>query len=172
MPSAGTPRRMTYPSPLRGAFVAMNEERVIGVDGTLPWHYSADLKRFKERTMGSIIVMGRHTWESIGSRPLPGRRNIVVSRRGVANVECYPAIDDVMDACGGSDIWFIGGGQIYRAAFHLLNLLDITLVPDKVDSPAAVTFPEIEETDWEILQRGPIKADTRLINTIYVRRQS
>lgn len=161
---------MIYPSPLRGAFVAMNEDRVIGVDGTLPWHYSADLKRFKARTMGSIIVMGRYTWESIDSRPLPGRRNIVVSRRGVADVEYYPDIEGVMNACGESDIWFIGGGQIYRAVFHLLNLLDITLVPDKVDSPAAVTFPEINETDWKILQRGPIEADTRLSNTIYVRR--
>lgn len=160
---------MTYPSPLRGALVAMNEERVIGVDGTLPWHYSADLKRFKARTMGGIIVMGRYTWESIGSRPLTGRRNIVVSRREVADVECYPDIDGVMKACGESDIWFIGGGQIYRAVFDLLNLLDITLVPDKVDSPAAVTFPEINETDWKILQQGPIEADTRLINTVYVR---
>ncbi|MGI9317478.1 MAG: dihydrofolate reductase, partial [bacterium] len=129
---------MTYPSPLRGAFVAMNKDRVIGIDGSLPWHYSADLKRFKQRTMGSIIVMGRFTWESIGSKPLPGRRNIIVSRSGVDGVECHNTIDSVMTACEGQDIWFIGGGQIYRAALHLLNLLDVTLVPDKVESPNTV----------------------------------
>lgn len=170
MPSTGTSPGMTYPSPLRGAIVAMNKDNVIGVDGTLPWHYSADLKRFKARTMGGIVVMGRHTWESIGSRPLPGRRNIVVSRKGVADVECYPDIVSVMQACGESDTWFIGGGQIYRAAFQLLNLLDITLVPDEVVSSVAVTFPEISDTDWVILEQSPLETDPRLINTIYVRK--
>ena len=148
----------------------MNSERVIGVDGRLPWHYSADLKRFKQRTMGHVVVMGRRTWESIGSKPLPGRRNIVVSRSDMLSVECYQNIEQVLGACGNSDIWFIGGGQVYRAVFPILNLLDVTLVPDKVDSPNVVTFPEINAEDWKIHQRAPIEADPRLINSIYVRR--
>lgn len=161
---------MSFPSPLRGAVVAMNKERIIGVDGGLPWHYSADLKRFKKRTMGNIIVMGRRTWESIGSKSLPGRRNIVISRSNVSGVECYQDIDQVMSACGDADIWFIGGGQVYRAVYPLLNLLDVTLVPDKVDSPDVVTFPDINEEHWKVCRRAPIEADPRLINTIYVRR--
>lgn len=161
---------MSFPSPLRGAVVAMNKERIIGVDGGLPWHYSADLKRFKERTMGSIIVMGRLTWESIGSKPLPGRRNIVISRSSVPGIECYQDIGQAMDACGDADIWFIGGGQVYRAVFPILNLLDVTLVPDKVYSSDVVTFPKINDEDWRVCQRAPIEADPRLINTIYVRR--
>ncbi len=150
----------------------MNKDLVIGIDGKLPWHYSADLKRFKRSTMGTIIVMGRLTWESIGSKPLPGRRNIVVSRKEVKGVECYKTIDDVMKACAEDDIWFIGGGQIYRAAFHLLNLLDVTWVPDKVNLENAVTFPDISESEWQIAQQRPIEEEPNLINTIYTRRQS
>lgn len=150
----------------------MNKDLVIGIDGKLPWHYSADLKRFKRRTMGTIIVMGRLTWESIGSKPLPGRRNIVVSRKEVTGVECYKTINDVMKACDEDDIWFIGGGQIYRTAFHLLNLLDVTWVPDKVNLENAVTFPKISESEWQIAQQSPIEEEPSLINTIYTRRQS
>jgi dihydrofolate reductase len=148
----------------------MNKDRVIGIDGKLPWHYSADLKRFKRRTMGAIIVMGRLTWESIGSNPLPGRRNIVVSRNEVIGVECYKTICDVVTACAEDDIWFIGGGQIYRAAFHLLNLLDVTWVPDEVNLENAVTFPNISECEWQITQQSPIEEEPSLINTIYTRR--
>lgn len=150
----------------------MNKDLVIGIDGKLPWHYSADLKRFKRRTMGTITVMGRLTWESIGSKPLPGRRNIVVSRKEVTGVECYKTINDVMKACDEDDIWFIGGGQIYRTAFHLLNLLDVTWVPDKVNLENAVTFPKISESEWQIAQQSPIEEEPSLINTIYTRRQS
>ena len=66
--------------PTRAAIVAMNAARVIGRDGTLPWHYSEDLKRFKRLTTGTTIVMGRNTFESIGSKPLPNRDNRVVTR--------------------------------------------------------------------------------------------
>jgi dihydrofolate reductase len=61
--------------------VAMNKDRVIGKNGKMPWHYPGDLRWFKEKTMGSTVIMGRKTWESIGGKPLPGRNNIVVSSR-------------------------------------------------------------------------------------------
>lgn len=160
---------MELPNPLRGAIVAMNKDRVIGLDGALPWHYSADLKRFKRLTTGKTIVMGRLTWESIGSKPLPNRRNIVVSRKGVDGVECVENLRAVFDITERDDIWVIGGGQLYRAAFEYLNLLDITWVPDIVDDPSAVTFPEINPDHWVLAQESPLEEDYRLINAIYLR---
>ena len=75
----------------------MNEDRVIGRDGTLPWHYSQDLKRFKRLTTGSTIIMGRNTYESIGSKPLPNRDNRVVTRSRFENVACFSSVDDALD---------------------------------------------------------------------------
>ncbi len=157
--------------PLRGAIVAMTRDRVIGVDGDLPWHYPADLRRFKERTMGCVVVMGRRTWESIGARPLPGRRNLVVSRsaRGEQG-EWFRELDAALDACGDADAWIIGGGQVYRAAMPRLNLLDVTWVPDLVSRPDAVTFPPINPADWAVVREAPLEDDSRLVNTIYKRR--
>ena len=161
------------PTPLRGAFVAMNQQRVIGINGGLPWHYSADLKRFKRCTLHSTIIMGRLTWESIGSKPLPKRRNIVVSRSGrehVPNdVECYSSIELALEACGDDDFWIIGGGQIYTASMHYLNFLDITLVPDAINDKEAIYFPEIDLEKWQLLSSMPIEEDPRLINTQYIR---
>ncbi len=147
----------------------MTHDRVIGLDGDLPWHYSADLKRFKQRTMGHAIIMGRKTWQSIGSRPLPGRRNIVVSRRGIPEeVECYRSIDTAMAACGDDDLWVIGGGQIYGAAMDRLNILDVTLVPDSVDAEGVVRFPVIDPSAWRKLGEETLEDDPRLINILYV----
>ncbi len=156
--------------PLRGAIVAMNQDRVIGLDGNLPWHYPADLKRFKQRTLGHTILMGRKTWESIGSKPLPNRRNIVISRGGVSeDVECFDSIDNAFAACGDSDLWVIGGGQIYIAAMDRLNLLDITLVPDHVNTEGAVRFPTVDPAVWQLMYQEPLDNDPRLINTVYMR---
>ena len=63
------------------AIVAMSPERVIGLDGNLPWHYPVDLKRFRNVTLGTTVIMGRKTWESLNSKALPKRRNIVITRR-------------------------------------------------------------------------------------------
>ena len=155
-------------APLRGAIVAMNTDRVIGLAGKIPWHYSEDLKRFKSQTLGCTIIMGRLTWESIGSRPLPGRRNIVVSRRSVPDVECYQSVDDAMDNCTDTDTWVIGGGQVYSAAMGRITLLDVTYVPDQVDHESAIRFPEIDWTQWSEASRETIDG-TELVNIIYHR---
>lgn len=161
---------MENPVPLRGAIVAMTRDHVIGLEGRLPWHYPDDLKRFKRRTMGCTIIMGRKTWESIGSTALPGRRNIVVTRKGVGGVECHGSVGEALDACGGSDSWIIGGGQVYRSAMPLLNLLDVTWVPDRIGAPGAVTFPPIDPDLWEASAEGPLEGDSGLRNTVYIRR--
>jgi dihydrofolate reductase len=161
---------MHLPSPLRGAIVAMNANNIIGLDNSLPWHYSADLQRFKQRTLGKIIIMGRHTWESIGSKALPGRRNIVISRSPVAGIECYTNVAGAIEQCGEKDLWIIGGSQIYQTAFEFLNLLDVTLVPDRVDSTRAVRFPAIDPELWKAVETQPLETEPALVNTIYFRR--
>ncbi len=161
---------MEIPVPLRGAIVAMTRDHVIGLDGRLPWHYSDDLRRFKRRTMGCAIIMGRKTWESIGSRALPGRRNIVVTRKGVRGVECHGSVGEALGACGEDDSWIIGGGQVYRSAMPLLNLLDVTWVPDRIGAPEAVTFPTIDPGLWRVSAEEPLEGDSGLLNTVYLRR--
>ncbi len=162
--------------PIRGAIAAMTRENVIGLDGKIPWHYSADLKRFKQTTLNSTIIMGRLTWESIGSRALPGRRNIVISRNPAKNPDQYNHqdiahfrhIEQAIAASAGEDIWVIGGGQIYNAVFSWLTRLDITYVPDIIDSPDAVKFPAIDPNQWEITHTKPLQA-AGLVNVVYQR---
>ena len=161
-------------SPLRGAIVAMTKQllirdRIIGVDGCLPWHYSSDLKRFKKRTMGSVVIMGRGTWDSIGRKELPGRRNIVISRSKLAGVEHYTSIEQAIKAYPKRKIWVIGGGQIYKAAMPYLNLLDITYVPDNVDRDDAVTFPEIDQSCWCSGRKNKVPGEGGLVYVIYRR---
>ena len=153
---------------MRGAIVAIGEGGVIGLGGTLPWHYSDDLRRFKRVTMGAVIVMGRKTWESIGKKALPGRRNIVVSRRGVEGVECHHSIESAL-AAAGEPCWVIGGAEIYAAALPYCDVLDLTLVPDRVEDPAAVRFPEIDESEWRTVEDAASEADPRLRHVVMER---
>lgn len=147
-----------------GAIAAMTKDRVIGVDNSIPWHYSEDFKRFKRVTLGSIIIMGRKTWESIGRKALPKRRNIVISRSPVANIEHYSSIDEALAACEESPlaIWFIGGGQIYADAIAHCNHLDITTVPDRIARGGAIVFPDIGPDTWSAEEPLPLKEDPRL----------
>jgi dihydrofolate reductase len=147
-----------------GAIAAMTKDRVIGVNNTLPWHYPEDFKRFKRVTLGSIIIMGRKTWESIGSKALPERRNIVISRNAVDNAEHYTSIDTALTACEDAplDIWFIGGGQIYADAIAHCTHLDITTVPDTIDPGDTILFPGIDPDTWSAGKPTPLAADSRL----------
>lgn len=141
--------------PKISAIAAMTRDRVIGIDNGIPWHYPEDFKRFKRITLGSAIIMGRKTWESIGSKALPKRRNIVISRAPVANIECYTSIEQAITACQAEKaIWLIGGGQIYAQGLRYCDYLDITRVPDTLDPAGAITFPEIDPEQW---QAGPLE---------------
>ena len=99
------------------AIAAMSENRVIGVDGRIPWHLPEDFKWFKRATMGGVVVMGRKTFESLG-RPLPGRDNVVVSRTLPERdgIRVMREVEDVRDAAfPGREVWVIGGSEIYGA---------------------------------------------------------
>jgi dihydrofolate reductase len=138
--------------PLRPSIVliaAVSDNGVIGRDGDMPWHLPDDLKRFKERTMGHPIVMGRRTWESIGLA-LPGRTNIVMTRDpsfAADGVSVGRTMADVIDAAGDADtIMVIGGGEIYRLFLGDADRIELTRVHMTVDGDT--TFPEMPATEW------------------------
>src|SRR5690349_16053020 len=127
----------------RGIMVAMSPEGVIGLAGKIPWHYRGDLRRVKRLTLGTTLIMGRVTWESLGGRPLPGRRNLVVTSRSIPGAECFPDIASALAASEGA-VWFFGGARIYEEAMPLADFIDVVYVPDHIDDPAAVRFPPID----------------------------
>jgi dihydrofolate reductase len=129
--------------------VAMSENRVIGREGQLPWRLSADLRRFKQLTMGHHLIMGRKTWESIG-RPLPGRTSLVISRNPEYRAEgavVLPDLPHAMDAASGDDeVFVIGGGQIYRQALPQADRVYLTLIHASIAGDTH--FPELEPETW------------------------
>lgn len=155
-----------------GAIAAMSKARVIGLNNDIPWHYPEDFKRFKRVTLGCSILMGRKTWESIGARPLPGRRNIVISRAKITHTESYDSIPKAIEACENDDkpIWFIGGGGIYCEALNHCNHLDITTVPDDIDVAGAVLFPLISSDIWRVESSFLNDKDPRLNIQIFTRK--
>lgn len=155
---------------MRAMIYAVSPEGVIGAGGKIPWSYPGDLKRFKRLTLGSTVVMGRLTFESIG-RPLPGRRNVVVGRADprVAGVEHARTLDEAIAGATG-DVWFIGGARVYAEAMRLVDRIDVTYVPDHVVAADAVHAPPIDEA---IFEAGPVvvhEDDPRLTRRVYTRR--
>jgi len=153
---------------IRGAIAAMTHNRVIGLDNRIPWHYPEDLKHFKQRTINTTVVMGRKTWESIGKQPLVHRRNIVISHQRIQNVEWYSDPVTALIQCESDDTWIIGGAQIYQVTMDWVNLLDITLVPDRVASDQATFFPFIDQKIWQ-LQSQTMHEHSHLENRIYTK---
>lgn len=133
-----TPSRLTL-------IVARARNGVIGRDGTLPWRLPEDLAFFKRTTMGRPIVMGRRTWESIG-RPLPGRRNIVVSRQAgfaATGAEVAASLDAALRLCAGSeDVFVIGGAQLYAEALPRADRLIVTEIDADFDGDTHWPAPD------------------------------
>jgi dihydrofolate reductase len=127
---------------------------VIGLDGDIPWHLPDDLRRFKEMTMGGTLVMGRKTYESIG-RPLPGRRTIVISRNPdlrIDGVETASSLDEALAMADDSEIFVVGGGEIYRQALDVADALEITEVD--LEPEGDTYFPPIGP-EWRTVAREP-----------------
>ena len=129
--------------------VAMDEYRLIGKDNKLPWHLPADLAYFKKITTGKSIVMGRKTYDSIG-RPLPNRRNIVISRKSktlITGCEVLSSIDEVLSITKDEDeVMIIGGASLCEQLLPQVSRLYITKIEGKFDGD--VYFPEYDESDW------------------------
>jgi dihydrofolate reductase len=130
----------------------MDETRGIGVDGRLPWHLPADLKRFKSLTMGHHLIMGRKTFASIG-RPLPGRTTIIVTRDQSFQPEgCLVAhsLETALEFARldlEDDVFVIGGAEIFVQAIELADRIYLTQVHSSL--PADVYFPEFAAADWQ-----------------------
>ncbi len=136
--------------------VALSSNRVIGRDGGLPWRLPTDLRYFKELTTGHAVVMGRRTYESLPQRvrPLPERRNLVLSTRAsydADGAECYPDLDAALDACD-RDCFVIGGEVTYVQALPLAARVYATHVDGEVAGDAF--FPELAPDEWRCVQRG------------------
>ena len=130
---------------------AQDENGGIGKDGKLPWHISEDLKNFKKLTSGSTILMGRNTWESLPARPLPERRNIVLSRKEIPDVECYTSVEECIEKFDDDDtekLFVIGGSTVYLNFIHRADELHITQVNEMtqgIDTYFPVTMLKIKK---------------------------
>jgi dihydrofolate reductase len=157
--------------------VAVSEDWGIGKDNELLWHISEDLKRFKKLTSGNAVIMGKKTWESLPRRPLPGRKNIVLTddpNESFENSVTAYSIDEALNKCGpDEEIFIIGGGSIYRQFMPIADRLFITHVHKK--APADIFFPEIDRSVWEIIEKEEFKTDEsnniHYTYTIYERRK-
>lgn len=133
--------------------VAVASNNAIGKGNDMPWHLSEDLKYFKRVTSGHAVIMGTNTFASIGSRPLPKRRNIVVSKKqpeGLRDgVEYFNSLPQAIESACAQDeeVFIMGGGMIYAAALPLADRLYITEV-DTVIEDAEVFFPPIDRNMW------------------------
>jgi dihydrofolate reductase len=141
--------------------VAMASNRVIGLKNKMPWHLSADLKKFKKITMGSPILMGRKTHESIG-KPLPGRANIIVSRNLDYRQDGCFVFNDLKTALeqtctNAEEIFVIGGSDIYEAILPMADAIYLTLINKVFEGDTF--FPEIDFNVWFEVEREDIKDD-------------
>jgi len=150
------------------AIVAMSENRVIGVDGQLPWQYSGDLKRFKELTLNHTIIMGRRTWQSIGCLKLPKRRNMVISSQQQQDIETFSSLDAALQVCDGL-VWLIGGAALYRSGLDRCRYIDVTMIPGVIEHPSAVYFPELDSALWQAGSLQPHPYEPALRYCIYTR---
>jgi dihydrofolate reductase len=167
--------------------VAMNSDRLIGAAGRLPWRLPADLKHFKATTLNHAVVMGRRTYESC-AKPLPRRRNIVVSRSAAfaaahaadapsatsadqsTTLDIVSSLDDALALCrrlGEEDCYIAGGAQIYEAALPLADEMIVTWI-DAPDAKGDTYFPAFDESQW---RTEPYPADPALKIVRYIRRK-
>ena len=143
--------------------VAMNENRIIGDGKKLLWHLPGDLKRLKKMTMGSPLIMGRKTWDSIG-RPLPGRANIVLTNSVSWKADGAIVVNSFEDAITRADEWIahnieikqntiqkkiflFGGAEIYKIGLEYCNNIEMTKVKFYLEN--GIKFPKLNESDWE-----------------------
>lgn len=133
--------------------VAVASDGAIGKNNDLPWHLGGDLKRFKETTMGHTILMGRHTYQSLPKGALPGRRNVVVSKRIsiVPDADVFPTVEEAVRDIrkeGETELFVIGGAALFGTMLPYADRLYLTRVETEV-ADADTFFPEIDFNEWE-----------------------
>ncbi len=139
----------------------MDENRLIGASGGLPWRLPNDLKHFKALTLGKLVLMGRKTWDSLG-RPLPGRENWVLSRDArfnPAGARRFANLEDALREAGEREVMIIGGAQLYRQALPVAGRIYLTEVQARLAGDT--WFPEFDRGAWRELGREEHPADQR-----------
>ncbi len=143
--------------------VAKSLNDVIGVGGKLPWSLKADLQHFKKTTTGHHVILGRKTFDSLGGKPLPGRVHLVISN------DAKPASENVLwfnsvfralkhaERQGETEVFIIGGAQIYKACMNLIDRLYLTEVQTKVTGDTY--FPPLSHKNWNLVSESVIPAD-------------
>lgn len=148
--------------PLISAIVAVAENNAIGKDNQLLWHLPNDLRFFKRTTTGHTIIMGRKTYESVG-KPLPNRRNIIITRQAgytVEGAEVVHSLAAALESCAGEEeVFVVGGAEIYRQALSVVRRIYLTRV--HVSLPGDSFFPELDERDWRLVSEDHHAADDR-----------
>ncbi|MBY0440596.1 MAG: dihydrofolate reductase [Mycobacteriaceae bacterium] len=146
-----------------GLIWAQSTSGVIGRDGGIPWRLPEDQTRFKHLTMGHVVVMGRRTWESLPAkvRPLPGRRNVILTRQNRFHAVGADVINTIEQAVSGPETWVIGGAEIYTLALPWADRCEVTEVD--IDLPCAdadVLAPLLDESwadttgEWQTSRSG------------------
>lgn len=145
--------------------VAIDESGAIGLEGDMPWkrHLPADLKHFKEATMGYPIVMGRKTFESLPKGALPGRQNIIVTRNTEyrqEGAEVVHSVEEAIKVATGEKLFLIGGGELFRQGIDAADELYVTIVHHTWDN-ADTFFPDIDIQKWKCVKNEYHEADER-----------
>lgn len=146
------------------AIVVVAENNAIGKNGDLLCHLPADLKHFKDITMGHTIIMGRRTWESLPKGALPGRKNVVITRNAdfkAPGAEIYHSLEDALQATEkDSKRFIIGGGMLYSEAFPITDVLHLTQL-HAAFADADTFFPTFDTNQWIEISREDHEADER-----------
>ena len=147
---------------------ALAENRVIGIDNSMPWHLPGDFKYFKATTLGKPIIMGRKTWDSLG-RPLPGRLNIVVSRQPglqLAGAEVFASLEEALVRAeqwareqGVGELMLIGGAQLYGQALDKGRVSRMYLTRVELSPKGDAWFPEFDRGQWQLSASEPQPAE-------------
>jgi dihydrofolate reductase len=169
-PPADTAPPGAHVRPNLALIAALGRNRVIGRDNAMPWHLPEDLKHFKATTMGAPVIMGRKTYESIG-RPLPGRRNVVITRDPAklagAAVDVVTSLDAALAlAADAPRVFVIGGGEIYAQALPIASRLVLTEIDAAPEGDAR--FPDFDRDAWVEVSRDARHRDEPPLDYAFV----
>ena len=137
---------------------AQARQGVIGKGGTIPWHLPEDLAHLKRMTLGSTVIMGRKTWDSLPNkfRPLPGRKNLVLTRNTdwqAAGAQSFENLAQALDACTQEQtVWIIGGAEIYRQAMEFASVAHVTEIDADIEGD---TFAPTLDAAWRLVSGAP-----------------
>lgn len=163
--------KVEYTRSMISLIVAMTTNNVIGKSNDLPWYLPADLRRFKRLTVGHTVIMGHATFDSIMKRlgrPLPGRRNIVLTRKTIAPIEGVQFAQSLDEALkmAGRDCFIIGGAQVFKESLPLADELLVTEIKATIEGDRF--FPEIDPARWRQIAREEYSADGSEYNFAFV----